>query len=202
MYQIPKHTPKIRLIHRDGHYWEYKNLTEAADELFRIFRYDINGHIGETFNSIRKEPYWFHNGDPKFFTYHYDYIVRTEFGDIITVSDLADARTKPASWYDKWRPARNNYEFRKGPVPYTRKRRGGHKGYRRPKSFNERKAAEAHKLDEDIKFYGVKIRAKRNFNNLIDSWDDYPRRDWGAKNWKVYRKTQWKEKVNHHKNNK
>lgn len=46
--------------------------------------------------------------------------------------------------------------------------------------------------DPDLLLAKRLIRAKRSFNRLYSVWDDYVRSDASARNWKHYRKTQWK----------
>jgi hypothetical protein len=85
-------------------------------------------------------------------------------------------------WY---RLYNKEYEFRCDPVPMIHRHRG-HKGcyYRSMKTMQERKASLAAKEDE------IPWRARRNFRNLPNAWDDYPR--FMQKNWKKFRKHQWK----------
>lgn len=59
------------------------------------------------------------------------------------------------------------YEFRRGPVPGIRRRRGG-SWYRRVRTTQERRAS----VDAEIRKY---IRGKRSFRNLVQAWDDIPR---------------------------
>jgi len=61
--------------------------------------------------------------------------------------------------------------------------------YRHPRTQNEMKQYEASKTN-DLGI-SIKIRNKRKPNKLPNSWDDIYRL--GLRNWKYYRKTQWKE---------
>ncbi len=188
MYQVPKYIPKIRLIARDGHVWEYKNITEAADYLYGLFRWGIREQIGDQWVKTRNfdcrldTPYYF----------YYAYILQDDLGRPVTVDELMDARSDNRNYYDRWRPKRNDYEFRNGPVPYTGGyRRGG--GYRHMGTTQEICEADALLYDEDAQYYGIKARGKRNRSSLPNDWDDYWR-PFYKKNWKNYRKKQWKEK--------
>ena len=56
---------------------------------------------------------------------------------------------------------------------------------RRPKTTQERRWSEA---------YRKYTRPKRNRRNLVSAWDDIIRSDIYDRNWKRYRKTQYKPK--------
>lgn len=75
------------------------------------------------------------------------------------------------------------YVYRDGPVPYVGKRNHGHY-YRRMKTTQERRWSYSAVVD------GVPWRARRNARNLPNPWDDIV--IGRLKNWKKYRKTQWK----------
>lgn len=64
-------------------------------------------------------------------------------------------------------------------------------GFKKPKTTNERRKTQCrgHFLLEDD--YYVKIRANRNCKNLPNAWDDIPTHRI-IRNWKIYRKTQYK----------
>lgn len=62
---------------------------------------------------------------------------------------------------------------------------------RRPCTVQERRAngkRDILYIDE----YQVRLRAKRNMANLVNSWDDIFRGDLRDRSWKRHRKTQWK----------
>ena len=187
MYQVPKYIPKIRLIARDGRVWEYKNITEAADDLYGIFGWSIRDHIGDQW--VKSRNFDFRLDTP--FYYYYAYILQNNFGDVVTVDELMNARSGRRNYYDRWRPRRFEFEFRNGPVPYIGRRRRG-SGYRHMETTQEICEAEALRFDEDAQYYSIKSRAKRNRSNLPNSWDDCWRPS-RQKNWKNYRKTQWKK---------
>jgi hypothetical protein len=97
--------------------------------------------------------------------------------------------------YAHWRKAYREEDFRKAPVPGTRKFRGFHGCYRRPETKQEYTENNFLYFDEDAIDYGVKPRpgrATRGFDNLPSSWDDVSNGRRGN-NWKHYRKHQWKE---------
>lgn len=83
-------------------------------------------------------------------------------------------------------------DFRLRPVPGTGRRGGWGRWLRRMRTTQERRAAEAIAHDEDCIEVKVKARARRNFSNLVNAWDDVPR---GCeRSWKRVRRTQWKER--------
>ena len=62
--------------------------------------------------------------------------------------------------------------------------------YRHPRTKNEMKqyyASKVNKLDVPIK-----IRGRRRPRSLPHAWDDIYRSNMTARNWKSYRKLQWK----------
>jgi hypothetical protein len=60
--------------------------------------------------------------------------------------------------------------------------------YRAVKTSQERRMAANVLLEENE----PKWRSSRNTHNLVDRWDDIHHEDWRNRNWKRYRKTQWK----------
>ena len=182
MYDVPKFIPKIYLIHISGQYWQFKNLEQAAQTLYDLGYFTFwNYYIGDNFKRV-----W--NYDNLTYTEQYKYIVRTELGDIVTCQDLWDIiRVKVKLKRQK----KYNYKnkFRDGPISRIRKRRK-YKVHRKPRTIQERRESQGC-LDEP---YKIKIRNKRNHRNLPNSYDDIKRSDYENKNWKEYRKTQYKNK--------
>ncbi len=80
--------------------------------------------------------------------------------------------------------------YRKLPVPNTRCFRGGGSIFRYPKTIQELREIDKYYHDEEMKTYKVKHRAARN--RTPTCWDDQMRSDVDIKNWKKYRKHQWK----------
>ncbi len=200
MYIVPKHIPKIYLVHRNGERWVFKNIKEAATELYRLefygkYRYDRHNRwrstslITEHFHVEREWDFDIHG-------YHetsYDYIVRDEFGEIITVDDLHDNRERRKP-HRRYRYASyDEKDFRNSPVPYTNGSGSGrcNKNIRTTQEIRE---TDALKYDEDVLEYDIKIRPNRAAHNIPNGWDDRKRVDWDVKIWKKYRKHQWLEK--------
>lgn len=67
--------------------------------------------------------------------------------------------------------------------------------FRHPKTFAERREADALLYDEDCRFHNIKARGRRNVRNLPSNWDDiYAGNHHAKKSWKHYsrRRKQWK----------
>lgn len=201
MYIVPKTIPKIYLIHRTGERWVYKNIVEAATELYRLgyysrYSYDRYNRwrstslISEHFHTERVWNYDINGYD----RISHDYIVRDEFGDIITVDDLHNNRVRRKP-HRRYRFADyKEKDFRNAPVPYTNGSGGG-RGYKNIRTTQEICETAALKYEEDVLGYDIKIRPNRQAHNLPNGWwDDRRRSDWDIKNWKKYRKNQWCEK--------
>ncbi len=128
------------------------------------------------------------------------YLVRDENGLIIPLWKLEERQTqlgvcKPRIYSMRWYRRRQEYEYRKDPVPYVRCYRGGNSYFRNVGTFRERRENDfCNDYDEDAKFYGVRARSARTTGNLPEPWDDISRSDWGHRSWKRHRKTQWKSK--------
>ena len=80
--------------------------------------------------------------------------------------------------------------YRKMPVANIRCMRGGFGIFRYPKTQQELREIDKYYHEEDMKFYKVKHRASRN--RTPTAWDDQFRSDQRIRNWKKYRKHQWK----------
>jgi len=101
----------------------------------------------------------------------------------------------PKTGLGRWLASRKvpDHRFRRAPVPYTRKRRGGSHYFRSFSTFQECREAVSLEFDEDATEAGVRVRAKRNCRNLPNSWDDYGRGDYAHRSWKRQRRTRWRE---------
>lgn len=105
------------------------------------------------------------------YTYRYfSHTLRDSFGDYVDINNIK--HQCPKSYHN---------------IFSGRKRSSGHY-YRRFRTLNERKQSEFWKGEE----FTPKPRARRNFKNLPDSWDDCPISSWKDRNWKKFRKHQWK----------
>jgi hypothetical protein len=199
MYIVPEVRPKVYLIHRDGTKWEFKNLEEAANELRRLGYYNPRNSfmstpvVGDHFKIHRSD--YMYDDEVIGSIIYYDYIVRDEYGRVITVNDLKDS-VSPTSRWRKKRLSEIEFckkHFRGIPIPYTG-RRGYSSCYRHIYTTQEHRENDFLRYDEDAQEYNIKPRARRTMKNLPNAWDDIARSDWDAKNWKHRRKTQWKEK--------
>lgn len=198
MHIVPKTLPKIYLIEDNGNRWIYKNTYEATKA---VYKYGL----------IQR--WWPHAGTCSIGEYHrgpdyidfegrfchtsYQFIVRTEFGGIITPNDLRSIyyeAKRSLGWYYRWNKSRSNFVFRSGPVPCTGKSKW--RGcWRHPKTTAERRDAAHLRYDEEMRIYNIKLRSKRNFTNLPNVWDDFRRTNVNSKSWKNQkRKHQWKGK--------
>ena len=65
--------------------------------------------------------------------------------------------------------------------------------FRKPRTTQERRANGQRGFLE-IDEYRIKLRARRNQRNLVDSYDDLNSTAWRHRTWKRHRKKQWKAK--------
>jgi len=128
-----------------------------------------------------------------YFVYNVEglYTVKYENGDIIPQTKLLEDYSKRWEYLKEigaikkpaWlRGPKHKWEYRKDPVP-NRGKIGNYKCYRR---FRTQQEANRNSFEPEYS------RGKRR--NLPDSWHDLIRSTDGNRNWKNYRKTQWKNK--------
>lgn len=118
------------------------------------------------------------------------HIVYDELGLVVPVSKLKYTyeNLPPIYWRSSlWKYYRDEH-FRRLPVPYTRCYRGGGGWYRSPRTMNERRAAEALEVDDEMREYG--IRPRRKGYSIPSAWDDILRNR--EINWKRQRRKQWR----------
>lgn len=119
-----------------------------------------------------------------------DFILRNEFGECLNIFNFVEESFK----YQKEREAKNQqrrFEFwnGEGSVPGTGKYTYGN-WFRHPKTLAALKAA-ASVLDAEEGEVPVRGRRKKGF--IPTAWDDRIKSTYGNKNWKRYRKNQYKE---------
>ncbi|MTH95625.1 hypothetical protein [Roseibium sp. RKSG952] len=90
---------------------------------------------------------------------------------------------------------RENYTFRRGPVPGIRCSRGGGGMFRHPRTLNEMRNAVACDSDSELRDLGVRVRGRRKKAALPTLWHDLWRNDIDNKNWKYQRRTQYRVAV-------
>lgn len=185
MHYVPLYETSVTLFASDGGVRAYHSLKEALNSLgrrwiaanvgphFRVFR-----HISRHFDTQRE--IWVRTPEYD----DYDFIMRDDAGDVVTAAtfDPLVAKRHGRSWFE----CRYGTWNGEGPVPGTRRRRGGHY-YRHPKTMSERRQAVL-VLVEDGE---VPPRPARDAKNLPNAWDDYCVASRDDRNWKRFRQHQW-----------
>jgi len=192
LYEVQKEPRRVQLFDANGSCWTYRSLQIFVDE-FGL--YWIQSNCGDifhteswerTYSSVLVTKPW-----NKILVFKDWYMLRFE-GEVepILAKDIPDL----LGWETSWRPKKSKpwhlYDFRDGPVEGIHSYRGG-RYQSNPRTTQERRWAVAH--DYELQKYGMRARSKRNFTNLISSWDREGRKS--QKSWKNQRKTQWKIKT-------
>lgn len=189
MHYIPAYETAVTLFSRDGQVWAYPSLKAALKALgerwiaanvgphFRVF-----AHSARYFDTVREE--WV--GEPVYV--ERAFIMRDDAGGVVTAatfSPLIERRRWHSRWTRMW-----DFWNGEGPVPGVRCYRGGGHYYRRPQTMMERRLAGL-VLEEEGE---VAPRGARKANHLPNAYDDYRIAAREDRNWKRYRRTQWKQK--------
>ena len=186
MHHIPAHETSVTLFSSTGDVWTYRTRKAALKALgerwiannvgphFRVF-----SHVSRKFDTERE--CWIFTPNYE----EYEFIMRDDVGAVVSAStfDSLIERRRRRSWWDRY-GAWNG----EGPVPGTRCYRGGRHYYRYPQMQNERKLAALILTEEGE----VGPRPARAVNNLPHSWNDFEVAARENRNWKQFRKTQWK----------
>lgn len=187
MHVVKHYESPITVFSVEGDSWHYKSKKALLKEVgYRWIMNNVGKHFSEFsgWTPICTASGWV-CGEP---TYrHFKYIIRDGEGSCITHGDFAElvaAKRRKVYWlrmkWEKW-----NGE---GPVPGIGRPRGGHH-FRRLKTINERRWS-IPMVEEGE----PAPRARRNHTNLPTTWDDFQISSREDRNWKRYRKTQWKAK--------
>lgn len=166
---------------------EKTTFESAEDFAENVIRRNIEGRLGDASHLTNRDCFGLWYGYPT-------YLLYDECGLIIPVwkvqEILRQTRTQHKTWTERIH-GRRNYVFRRGPVPFIRKSRGGPGWYKNPGTYAEMRAANALEHDEDAMEHN--IRPRRSVPNIPSMWDDRIRGDHrNRRNWKRNRKNQWK----------
>lgn len=184
MHIIKKYETSVTLFSVNGGVWVYKSKRAAIKELGY---YWIQNNVAKDFVTFsHRERLWSADGEGWTERPVYrgaNYVMRDDLGEALTVGDFAEF--KPV-YRPRWYRKLENWNG-VGPVPGISRPRG-YRWTRRVGTTNERRQAQV--LDE----FDVPPRARRNARNLPTVWDDIPIAAREDRNWKRFRKTQWKSK--------
>jgi hypothetical protein len=179
MHIIKAYEPSVTLFAVDG---EVRVFRSKADALRQLGYRWICEHVREDFvvfsyveRKLVARDVW--SSHPFYHRAHY--VMRDDAGAKVTASDFAELRAarRLPYWLQRWNGV--------GPVPYVHRPTQGHY-YRRPQTLNERKLAQA--LD------GEPAPRAGRATVVPSDWDDRCVASRRERNWKKFRRTQWKTK--------
>ena len=178
---------KHYLIDRENNFKEYDSFEHLVSCLGKRFLNYVGNSFNDTYVTINR---YYYAHDLEYKRIGVDYIVMDSMNRVIQTRIIKEAieshvDKKPYVWLPRSIECKNFPGFRNGPIPYTggsRWWRGRY--YRHPKTRQE---LIANSYDSEY------ARGKRKKGFLPTSWDDYGRSDHNTKNWKKYRKTQYKD---------
>ena len=182
-------TPKAREIAR----YEYASLEALVDNynVYFIAR-NFRSQLGAEYRDVS---YWSYHGPHRYKEFIPNVVV-DEWGDVIPVSVLLELKKSRPTPKRRWhyRYDQSKARFRIDPVPGIHKYScGGY--YRHIHTTQELRENDFLKYDEDAINYNIKSRSRRNKGILPTAYDDIPySHGYYSKNWKKYRKHQWKDK--------
>ena len=200
MHVISAPQTAVTMFSRDGEVYVYPSLAAAYKALGSRW---IAQYVGKNFREFSHRTRVKSDGNPatvgwvlQGFPYVHetvyverDYIMRDDFGTPLTIADFAvfQERNRYRGWRYRWLSTWNG----EGPVPGVSKCRGGHHYYRRIHHMNARRQCFPVREEGE-----VPPRAARNQHHLPNNWDDYRVANREDRNWKRYRRTQWRDKRN------
>jgi len=171
MVEIPAYQPKVRLIHCSGTIREFPSLLALVHECSLWW---LRWNLALDFQEPSfLEPRWY-SAQRGF------YIARTEFDEPVTFETVRAAVGMRQVHAPSAQPG--------APVPNCGRRHYRHSSHRRPRTTNERRLA-ALTVTEDGE---VPPRPRRGANTLPSSYDDISYLGERNRNWKRYRRSQWK----------
>lgn len=187
MHIIKPYETSVTLFHRDGQVSVYKSMKEAYRKLgYRWIAENVGKNFRE-FDRLRTD-YSPEGAVPVSERVYFEreYIMRGDFGQILTAKDFEHLRPS----FRGFLRYRNYYLWNgEGPVPGTGCGRKWGRCFRRLSHMAQRRQA-ALVLKEEGE---VAPRAARNARNLPNPWDDYNVAARENRNWKQFRKHQWKD---------
>lgn len=187
IYSVQLKSPCVYLVRANGEFYFYSSY----EKFLSLISYDLIWSMGISYNSftvmrgegfLEREytttPEWIARFDNRSGTVIHPDKIRHD------LKIYKRAHRKPTFW-----DMRNErvFEFRADSVPRIGKSRHCHY-WRHPRTTQERRWSLAWKED------GVMGRASRNFHNLPTTWDDIYRASYENKNWKKFRKHQWRDR--------
>ncbi|GBG14242.1 alkaline phosphatase [Novimethylophilus kurashikiensis] len=189
MHIVKQYESAVTLFAQGSGIWVYPSKAAALKELgfswiarnvgpaFRVF-----SHVSSLWNPELD----LYAHQPVYRTY--EYVMRDDAGKPVTAADfqhLIIRRSKNSIW--RFRARQLERWNGQGSVPNIGRHRGGH-SYRAVQTTNERRHAFV--LEDG----DPGPRGSRNFKNLPNRYDDYCIAAREDRNWKRFRKTQWKQK--------
>ncbi len=182
----------IEKIESSIYFYTRKNevfIFNSHKEFLSNLNINIIYRIGKSFKCDSLDKY-IDNKDLKnktYYTWEYStsYIVEKD-GIILDPKNIEEDFYKYNLDKRKKKKYIKNFIYRKSPVPNTGKRSLYKNYFRYIKTTQEKRWSF---LGEN-EIYPVKLRKKRNFKNIPNSWDDIIKER--HKNWKKFRKTQYK----------
>ncbi len=187
MHHVPPFESAVTLFSRNGEVEVFRTFKAALKALGHDW---IAKHVGPHFRVFRcvlrtfdtQRECWVPTPDYD----SYDYVMRDDHGEAVTAESFAFLCPQ-RSWQSRW-SARYSWWNGEGPVPGTRCHRGGRHYYRHPRTMNERRQA-ALVLEEEGE---VAPRPQRSSNSLPCAWDDFRVAARDDRNWKRFRRAQWR----------
>lgn len=169
MHIIRPHQASITLFSRHGGLDVFPSAKQALKKLGYAW---IVANVGPHFRTFNGTTYE-----------EYSYIMRSGLGEIVTVKSFSALRIKPGS---RQRARLLRHWNGEGAVPGTGKR--SRTRYFRGIHYANAKRASQYFPDEGE----IAPRAARYLNRLVDAWDEHIASSRRYRNWKQFRKTQWR----------
>lgn len=182
MYIHPPAPPRFFLRDASGHVFAYDGVTPLAHELAASLE--------------PSRPLWSLLEGARTLLLSGTIAIRDADGDPFDIDVILDALREIGLrarlrrlQFARVQNNKDRFVFRNGPVPYTRKRRGGGGWLRYPRTRQEIAASRALARDEDLAEIGLNARQTGRLRRPPTFWDDIHRRN--ERNWKRSRGKQW-----------
>lgn len=180
MHLIPRYRSSVTLFSHQGNIMVFETMQHALRVLG--FRW-IRERVGRNFYEFSHTEVESVSGARTPVYDRFEYVMRDDFGEPLVASDFAKFRAS-RRWFcafDAWNGS--------GPVPGVHKCNAGAHYCRRIRYVGQRRQA-----IPDVTEGELGPRGKRSIRNLPDAWDDYYPRNRLDRNWKQFRKNQWRNR--------